>query len=348
MEQQSNSPVLKEELQKKIMDSNQYWFEFQSALGKLVEHMNTRDKQILDILYARENEEKKEKEQWLQKNLLDLSKKIEQLEEQIPEIFSQWGETQLKKEQEQTVNSLKNWLNERVTQWEQKWTDQLEKWNQQQKEQQVQWIQQLTKQQVQWIQQLTDQREAELKQRQEELEEYRKSLHGLQQQNEDLKRQLHSLKEQQKRQKQMDPEYERAWGLFDCYKRWEGKQRVCLSRLSDQNVFDFIYCCSSDDRIPYIFKALEEFIWDGKDTEGIQILDDIIDFCIRLQNLKGRRFQRQEVKEGDLYSGNSHKKQENAPAFGQIQQVLLQGVCDEDNRGAVFGNCRAFVEIAPI
>lgn len=167
----------------------------------------------------------------------------------------------------------------------------------------------------------------------------------LRQRNQELSDKIHDL--EKKRSEDMENGLTRVYRLYKRYCEWTGHTEEPLIQMGN-NIYEFIGNCGKENWLEYIYEELREsnILWEGKDTEGISLLNDIIDFCIEIlnQNTGQVQLQRQDVNEEDHYSGNIHYKKNDDCNFGVVKQVLLQGV--RDGSGAVFKGCRAFVEIS--
>ncbi len=164
------------------------------------------------------------------------------------------------------------------------------------------------------------------------LEEEKKNL---EEEKKHLEEKVQSLK--------MEPEIETGRNLYQRYKSWPGKEQLALTELASESFFEFLCNCSSEGQIGYIFNRIAtNLVWEGSDQEGIEIMDEIIDYCIAMQNKNGNKLHRQEVKEGDEYNYRLHQKMGDAPNQGHVERIRLLGV---EQNGKIYEDCRAFVDI---
>lgn len=169
---------------------------------------------------------------------------------------------------------------------------------------------------------------------------------ALKQRNEELSDEIQALKKRTSEDME-ETGLTKAYSLYKRYHERTSQGERPFIQMGN-NICEFIGNCGKEKWLEYIYEELREsnILWDGTDTEGIELLNDIIDFCIEIlnQNYGQDQLQRQDVNEEDHYSGNVHYKKNDDCNFGVVKQVLLQGV--RDGSGAVFKGCKAFVEIS--
>lgn len=167
-------------------------------------------------------------------------------------------------------------------------------------------------------------------------------IHGLEEEKKELEEKKEHLEEKVQGLK-MEPEIETGRNLYQRYKAWPGKEQLALTELASESFFAFLCNCSSEGQIEYIFNRIAmNLVWEGSDQEGIEIMNEIIDYCITMQNKNGKKLHRQEVKEGDEYNYRLHQKMGDAPNQGYVERVRLLGV---EQNGKIYEECRAFVDI---
>lgn len=179
------------------------------------------------------------------------------------------------------------------------------------------------------------------KSQEHELKSCKDMIEKLTEEKKELETQIEQMKKQEK--EKVDLEDKEFRELYERYKAWTGEEKRKFATIKEDSFFDFFISCSGESLIGYVFEGLGTLIWTEEDEEGKEIMDKVIDFCIDIQRRKGVNLQRQNVKEGDQYSGNSHQKREGDPIMGFVRRVLFQGVKNE--RGEIFKKCKSFVEI---
>lgn len=142
----------------------------------------------------------------------------------------------------------------------------------------------------------------------------------------------------------LSEEDKEAFRIYKQFRAWDSGEKAEFVGIREDSFWQFEASCMKDTVLDYIYEGIGKFVYSGEDEEGIRLMDDVVNFCIRLRNnVKGENLQRQCVRENDAYVAGLHQKCNDSLSTGWVQKVLFQGV--QNSMGEVSGECKAFIEI---
>ncbi len=143
----------------------------------------------------------------------------------------------------------------------------------------------------------------------------------------------------------MSEEDKEAFRIYKEFHAWNDGGKAEFVGIREDSFWQFEASCMKDTVLDYIYEGIGKFVYSGEAEEGIRLMDDVVDFCIRLQNnVKGENLQRQCVRENDTYVASRHQKCNDSLSTGRVKKVLFQGV--QNSAGEAYNDkCRAFIEI---